>query len=130
MSNKAFASNCWRVMLNPSRWNQAKYENDFYERPELRRLAQSKGMCRMIYCPKKGDLVSFVLKGKIIMKGIVDSDGFQTGLDHQEDASNIGDFRIHAMLPEFCAVNITEVGLSEKIRFTGQRTWAKMPQLE
>jgi hypothetical protein len=81
----------------------------------------------MVSCPKKGDSVSFVFKGKIIMRGIVDSDGFQTGIDHQEDSSNIGEYRPHAIPPEFCWVRITEVGLSEKIRPTGQRTWAKMP---
>ena len=117
----------WRVMLSSSRWNQVKYQNDFYERPEVRRLAQSKGACRMVSCPEKGDPVSFVLKGKIIMKGFVDSDGFEHGTQHKEDSSNIGEYRSHAIPNEFCWVTITDVGLSEKIRPTGQRTWAKMP---
>ena len=117
----------WRVMLNSSKWNQKKYENDFREQPEVRRLAQSKGRCKMVSCPKKGDLVSFVFKGKIIMRGVVDSNGFEYGTEHQLHSSNIGEYRPHAEIKEFVWVKITEVGLSEEIRKTGQRTWAKMP---
>ena len=71
--------NSWRVMLNSRLWNQSKYEEDFVIRPEVRRLAQSKGRRRMVKCPKKGDMASFVLKGKVVMRGIVESDGFENG---------------------------------------------------
>lgn len=114
-------------MLNSSKWNQKKYENDFREQPEVRRLAQSKGRCKMVSCPNKGDLVSFVFRGKVIMRGIVDSNGFEYGTEHQLHSSNIGEYRSHAEIEEFVWVKITEVGLSEEIRKTGQRTWAKMP---
>ena len=117
----------WRVMLNSSLWNQKKYEDDFHSRPEVRRLSQSKGACRMVSCPQMGDLVSFVYKGKIVMKGCVDSNGFEHGVDHQAHSCNIGETRIHSVTTEFAWVRILNVGLSEDIRKTGQRTWAKMP---
>jgi len=117
----------WRVMLNSSRWNKKKYEEDFHENQNIKRLAQSKGLCRMVVCPQKGDDVSFVCKGKIIMKGIVDSE-FEEGNEHQLDTYNLGLYRPHSILTEFAWIIITEVGLSENIRPTGQRTWAKLPK--
>ena len=117
----------WRVMLNPHLWKQDKYEEDFASRPEVRCLAQSKGNCHMISCPKKGDTASFVLKGKIVMRGVVESDGFEHGTAHQEHSCNDGALRLHATTPQFAWIRIEEVGLSENIRPTGQRTWAKMP---
>jgi len=117
-------------MLNSRLWNQEHYErtfHDFATGPEVRGLAQSKGRCRMVSCPKKGDVVSFVCKGKIVMKGHVESDGFVHGIDHQNHSCNVGDTRPHSTHPEFAWIRITEVGLSETIRPSGQRTWAKMP---
>ena len=114
-------------MLNSSLWNQTKYEEDFLRRPEVRRIAQSKGRCKMVNCPKKGDLASFVLKGKVVMRGVVESDGFTSGTDHQEHSCNVGSVRSHTTPSEFAWVRITEVGLSEDIRSTGQRTWAHFP---
>lgn len=114
-------------MLNSRLWNQKRFEEDFLLRPEVRRLAQSKGRCRMVSCPKKGDEVFFVIKGKIVMRGTVDSDGFQEGTAHQEHSCNIGDAREHSVPNEFTWVKIEEVGMSQSIRGTGQRTWAKMP---
>lgn len=117
----------WRVMLNSRLWKQNKYEDDFATRPEVRRIAQSKGRCRMISCPKKGDIVFFVLKGKIVMRGIVDSDGFEYGTEHQNHSCNDGVMRPHSTINEFIWIKIEEVGLSTSIFPTGQRTWAKMP---
>ena len=116
----------WRVMLNASRWNQNKYEEDFVLHPEVRRLAQSKGRCRMVVCPKKGDIASFVLRGKVVMRGIIDSDGFENGTYHQLHSCNTGESRPHDVPTEFVWIKITDIGLSEDIRPTGQRTWAKM----
>ena len=117
----------WRVMMNHKLWNQDKYEQEFYVSPERRRIAQSKGRCKMVVCPKKGDSVVFVLKGKIVMKGVVDSDGFVTGTDHQTDSCNSDDgVRSHAEICDFAWIMITEVGLSQEIRKTGQRTWVSM----
>jgi len=113
-------------MLSSSLWNQKKYEEDFATRPEVRRLAQSKGRCKMVSVPKIGDMVSFVMKGKIVMKGIVESNGFENGTDHKEHSCNVGVMRYHSIPTEFVWVRIEEVGLSENIRPTGQRTWAKM----
>lgn len=114
-------------MLNARLWNQSKYEEDFVIRPEVRRLAQSKGRRHMILCPKKGDVASFVLKGKVVMRGIVESDGFEYGTEHQQHSCNTGEARPHAVPNSFVWIKITEVGLSEHIRPTGQATWAKMP---
>ncbi len=116
----------WRVTLSHLRWNQKKYEEDFATRPEVRRLAQSKGRCKMVSCPKAGDIVYFVMKGKIVMRGIVESDGFVNGTDHQEHSCNIGIMRDHAVPTEFAWVRIEEVGLSENMR-SARRTWTKMP---
>lgn len=80
----------------------------------------------MASCPKKGDLVSFVWKGKIVMKGNVESDGFLNGIDHQQHSCNDGETRPHSINPEFAWIRITEVGLSETIRPTGRDTWQKM----
>ena len=119
----------WRVMLNASRWNQKKYEQDFLSRPEpeARRLAQSKGKKNMVLCPKRGDVASFVLKGKVVMRGVVESDGFENGTDHQLHSCNTGETRPHSIPEWFVRIRITEIGLSEDIRRTGQSTWAKMP---
>lgn len=127
LDQKAELVQLWRVILNSRLWKQKQFEEDFVSRPEVRRLAQSKGNCRMISCPKKGDIVSFVLKGKIVMRGVVESDGFEHGTAHQEHSCNNGALRFHATIPEFVWIRIEEVGLSENIRPTGQRTWAKMP---
>jgi hypothetical protein len=116
----------WRVMLNTRLWKQDKYEEDFRSRPEVRRLPQSKGRCRMVSCPNRGDDVFFVYRGKIVMKGVVDSDGFENGTEHQEHSCNSDNTRIHATPTEFAWIKITEVGLSENIRRTGQRTWLKI----
>ena len=117
----------WRVMLNARLWNQKKYEEDWQSHPEVRRLAQSKGRCRMVSCPKKGDLVSFVCKGKIVMKGVVYSDGFEDGTDHQLHSCNVGDSRPHATPAQFAWIITTLIPEPEDIRPTGQRTWAKIP---
>jgi hypothetical protein len=121
-------STSWRVMHNPRIWDQARYAHDFTNGSlKDRRIAQSKGCCTMVSCPEKGDTVSFVSKGRIVMKGIIESNGFQLGTDHQEDVYNTGGGRAHAIPLEFAWIRIIEVGLSEPIRRTGQRTWAKMP---
>jgi hypothetical protein len=114
-------------MLNAKLWDHKKYEKNYVVRPDARRIAQSKGKCHMVLCPKKGDMVSFVLRGKVVMRGIIESDGFENGTDHQQDSCNTGESRPHAVPTEFVWIEISEIGLSEDIRPTGQRTWAKMP---
>jgi hypothetical protein len=81
----------------------------------------------MISCPNKGDMVSFVYKGVIRMRGVVESNGFEYGTCHQDHSCNDGTLRAHATPTEFAWIRIEEIGLSENIRPTGQRTWAKMP---
>jgi len=116
----------WRVIFNHKLWNQEKYEESFKNQPEVRRFAQSKGKCKMINCPKKGDLVSFVYKKKIVMRGIIDSEGFEIGTEHILHSANIGEKRPHTQCNEYIWVKIFEVGLSIDILPSGQRTWAKL----
>jgi len=115
----------WRVMLSSKLWDQAAYERNWLSQPEVP-LAQSKGKARMVRCPKLGNSVSFVLKGRIVMRGIMVSDGFLAGTEHQEHSCNRGLERVHAEHPEFASVRITEIlKVPEEIRKTGQRTWAR-----
>ena len=118
----------WRVVMNSKLWNQKQYELDFVNRPEVRRLAQSKGRAIMkdCNCPNRGDYVLFVTKNKIVMRGVVDSDGFENGIDHQAHSCNNGDLRPHAIPNKFAWVRIIEVGLSIDIPYKGHRTWVKM----
>ena len=115
----------WRVMLNSKLWNQSLYEAEWISNEKGRRIPQSKGKAKMVICPVKDDTVLFVQKGKIIMKGVIESDGFMQGNEHQIDIFNLGNVRPHAEHDEFIWVQINEIGLSEEIRKTGQRTWAK-----
>jgi hypothetical protein len=117
----------WRVMLNSKLWDQTRYVELYKTSTESHRIAQSKGQCPMVKCPQRGDEVSFVLKGNVVMKGVVDSDGFEFGTEHQNHPCNIGPIRPHADNEQFIWVKIEMVNLSEPIRHTGQRTWAKMP---
>ena len=80
----------------------------------------------MVRCPKKEDRVVFVLKGNIIMEGVVDSDGFENGKYHQLHSCNLGGNRPHAEMEEFVWINITSVDLSQPVKKSGQRTWAKI----
>ena len=95
-------------------------------RPESRRLAQSKGALPMKERPKKGDRVVFVMKRQIVMRGNVDSDGFVYGTDHREHSCIMGTTRSHTNTDEFAWIKITDFGLSEEIKNTGQRTWVKL----
>jgi hypothetical protein len=115
----------WRVIINKELWDQVQYEGKFYTHPEERRFAQSKGWARMRNVPQKGDIVLFVIDGVIRMSGIVESEGFLYGNDHQRSPYNTGESRRHAENPEFAWVNINKIGLHQKIRKTGQRTWTK-----
>ena len=110
--------------MNASLWNQAAFAEKAAQQPE--RLAQSKGKARMKAMPRRGDTVDFVLKGKIIMRGIVESDGFLSGTLHQRDTFNLGEERPHAEVNEFAMIKEIRL-LAEPIAvpFTGQRTWLK-----
>jgi hypothetical protein len=113
----------WRVM-HSSKWNQKKYEQNWRNLSETRRLPQSMGKKPPKIPPKRGDVVYFVFKRKIVMKGKVCSN-VEIGNYHQIHSCNIGTNRPHSEPSEFIWINITEVGLSENVRKTGQRTWVK-----
>jgi len=104
-------------------WNQEKYEQDWHNYPEVRRLPQSKGNRPMQKIPERGDTVLFIFRGRVVMEGTVDSDGFENGINHQHHSCNIGNNRDHTIHAEFAWVNVTEVGLSRPVRTTGQQTW-------
>ena len=62
------------------------------------------------------DTVDFVINGKIAMKGIIETDGFIIGNEHQKYSKyNIGEKRIHTETLEYVWVNITKIGLSDDI---------------
>ena len=124
LESKPVNSIHWRVHLSFHFWDQKKYEHTFHLQD---RLAQSKGRKHMVLCPKKGDIVSFVYKKKVVMRGIYDSVGFEEGTAHRDHPCGIGNDRPHTVPPYFGWVIINTVGLSEDIRRTGQNTWAKMP---
>jgi hypothetical protein len=116
----------WRVILNNKLWDQKLYENDWIKNKEIRKIAQSKGNCKMVNCPVLNDTVDFVINGKIAMKGIIETDGFIIGNEHQKYSKyNIGENRIHTETMEYVWVIIIKIGLSEDIRNTGRRTWVK-----
>jgi hypothetical protein len=114
----------WRVMLSSKEWNQKKYEQNWRNLPETRHLPQSMGTTRPKIPPKRGDVVYFVFKQKIVMKGKVCSD-VENGNCHQIHSCNIGTNRPHSASTELIWIDITEVGLSERVRITGQQTWIK-----
>ena len=116
----------WRVNLNSKLWDQSKYTQLWNEKSKERRLAQSKGGCRMVLCPTQGDEVSFVYKGKIVMKGYVESDEFEHGTAHQNHSCNLQTIRPHSVPEYFVWIRITEINLSIDVPHRGQRTWIKM----
>jgi predicted RNA-binding protein len=121
----------WRVIINADNWDQSKYEREWAMRPEQKRFAQTKGTARMVVVPRKNERINFVMKGEIVMRGYVESEGFIQGEIHKEEHSCVkGTLRDRPWdhINEYAWVKITEVGLNEPIKRTGQRTWAKMPQ--
>ena len=116
----------WRVMLSPKLWSQTAYEHMWMTDPSARVFAQSKGRAVMRICPSKDDEVWFVLRGHVVMKGTVVSDGFVEGDAHRSHPCNIGSIRTHAEPTEYATVNITAVGLSDAIAPSGQRTWVQV----
>jgi hypothetical protein len=120
----------WRVILSDKYWDQQKYVELWKKgHPQDRMLSQSKGNRHMKVCPQKGDHVAFVYKGAIAMRGIVVSDGFLNGTEHQRHVCNIGEDRVHASEPIYARIQITELCdyvNGPKVRRTGQSTWAKV----
>ena len=81
----------------------------------------------MVNLPVKGDTVDFVLNGHIVMKGVVNMDGFVSGNEHQTHFANMGSIRPHAEVKEYTWITITNIGLHIPVRWTGQSTWARNP---
>jgi hypothetical protein len=116
----------WRINLNGKLWKQDAFA-DQWKKGERQLLAQSKGNARMVALPKRGDSVAFVLKGKIVMRGTVNSDGFLEGTAHQNDQNNQGSTRAHAETKQFAWILINEVLAEPRaVPLTGQRTWLKV----
>ena len=78
----------WRVLINPKLWDQKEFVRKFNELPEESYLRQSKGRCVMRSVPKTGDTILFVIKGRVVMKGIMESDGFEIGSAHRVHSCN------------------------------------------
>ncbi len=115
-------------MLNGSLWDQAKFTEQ-WKKGEKQLLAQSRGKAPMVALPARGDQVVFVLKGKIVMRGCLISDGFVRGTAHQNDSNNLGDQRTHAEHEEFAWILINNISEEpQSVPRTGQRTWLKVPK--
>ena len=117
----------WRVLLSKKKWDQKNYEELYTASPDARRLPQSKGALPMKRVPERGDIVQFEWCGQVVMRGRIDSDGFENGTEHQVHTCNRGTDRTHATASkEYTWIMITEIGLSEPIKWRGQRTWVWM----
>lgn len=128
----------WRVLINPKNWDQQKFADEWNgSRPEQKEkgFPQTKGCAKMKTVPRKNDRVNFVISGKIVMRGYVDTDGFLEGDAHKDEHSCVnscvkGTLRERPWdhVNEYLGVKIDEIlKVPELIRRTGQRTWAKMP---
>ena len=121
----------WRILINPKKWDFNGFKKQFNSasEPGSDRIIQSKGGAIMKVCPVKGDTIVYVIKGHIVMKGVVESDGFIQGVKHQQDPLNLLDNQPHVRVEEVAWIKITEIcEMPEAIKKTGQRTWLKMAQ--
>ena len=116
----------WRVMLPAKRWDQAAYETKWSQALSVQeqRFAQAKGAAKMVRCPRKDERVAFVMNGEVVMRGHVLSEGFVFGVPAVQTETDPG-----IECNEIAWVQITKVGLHEKVAPSGPRTWAKMPLL-
>jgi hypothetical protein len=110
--------NKWRVS-----WNKKFYKQNSLEVGD--EFAQSKGRAKMRSIPCQGDLVYIACGGKCIYKGIVISDGFLEGIDHQEDTNNLGGLPSHRQPREYARIKITSKPINPGILRGVQRTWSK-----
>lgn len=137
----------WRVLINPTLWNLAKFRDVFSDPQDRRtgfspvqrtgenewtpsaRIAQAKGKCAMKQVPMKGDLVKFVVKGFVLMTGIVETDGFRYGDEVVLDECNLG-VAPHREVKAYTWVKAIRFCPPEAIEWKGQRTWAVLPPLK
>lgn len=85
----------WRVIINSKLWNYRQFVDEWKSSGEKGMIPQSKGRCIMKKCPVKNDVVFFVIKGTIRMKGYVVSETFEVGECHKGDRHNEGIERPH-----------------------------------
>jgi hypothetical protein len=76
--------------------------------------------------PMKGDLVKFVVKGFVLMTGIVETDGFRYGDEVVLDECNMG-VAPHREVKAYTWVKAIRFCAPEAIEWKGQRTWAVLP---
>jgi hypothetical protein len=116
----------WRVMLPSKNWDQTVFEQKWSQAMSLQeqRFAQAKGAAKMVRCPRKDERVAFVMNGEVVMRGHVLSEGFVFGVPTLQTETDPG-----VETTEIAWVQITRVGLHEKVAPSGPRTWAKMPLL-
>ena len=118
-----FNMTVWRVLINPTLWNLAKFRDEW---TPSARIAQAKGKCAMKQVPMKGDLVKFVVKGFVLMTGIVETDGFRCGDEVVLDECNLG-VASHREVKAYTWVKAIRFCAPEAIEWKGQRTWAVLP---
>jgi hypothetical protein len=116
----------WRVLINPTLWNLAKFRDEW---TPSARIAQAKGKCAMKRVPRKGDLVKFVVKGFVLMTGIVETDGFRFGDEVALDECNVG-AAPHREVNAYTWIKAIRFCTPEAIEWKGQRTWAVLPPLK
>jgi hypothetical protein len=116
----------WRVMVPSKNWDQAAFETKWSQALSVQeqRFAQAKGAAKMVRCPRKDERVAFVMNGEVVMRGHVLSEGFIFGVPTVQSEAEPG-----SEANEIAWVQITKVGLHEKVALSGGRTWAKMPLL-
>ena len=116
----------WRVVMPSKNWDQAAFESKWSQAmtSQEQRIAQTKGAAKMVRCPRKDERVAFVMNGEVVMRGHVLSEGFVFGAPTVQTETDPG-----IECNEIAWVQITKVGLHEKVAPSGPRTWAKMPLL-
>jgi len=112
----------WRVLINPKLWNLAKFRDEW---TPSSRIAQAKGKCKMARTPKKGDLVKFVVKGFVIMTGLIETDGFRFGDEVALDEYNIGSAP-HRESNAYTWIKAIRFCEPEAIEWHGQSTWCRL----
>ena len=119
----------WRVMLSKTRWDQRKYEKEWYRCPEQRGFRQSLGRANMTTVPRRGDTVFFIYGGTAVMEGRVETDVITDDDWYRDHSCNLGVTRHHSDYShKYVMVEITRIYEETdrvRVRPTGQRTWIR-----
>jgi len=114
----------WRVLINDKYWDYKKFIKNYNE---TKNIYQTKGHKHMVTLPKKNDIVYYILKQQIIMKGIIDNETFIQGDLHKNDQCIIDKSKFND-LDEYIICKITEIYNSpyKRVKHVGQNTWCRI----